>query len=132
MPIKGLALKPLANWSSKASLFWLAVGTNTGGEQAASALQAKGVKARVLVRDVTNQHTIETAVEEVNRMFGKLDVLVNNAGIALERVPPSESQIENIRKTFEMNFFGAFAVTKAFLPLIQQAVSSMCPPGLAH
>jgi NAD(P)-dependent dehydrogenase (short-subunit alcohol dehydrogenase family) len=33
---------------------------------------------------------------------------------------------------FETNFFGAFAVTKAFLPLIQQAVSSMCPPGLAH
>ena len=56
-------------------------------------------------------------------MFGKLDVLVNNAGVALERVPPSESQIENIRKTFETNFFGAFAVTKAFLPLIQKAVA---------
>ncbi len=93
------------------------------GEQAASALQAKGVKARALVIDVTDQHTIETAVEEVNRMFGKLDVLVNNAGVALERVPPSESQIENIRKTFETNFFGAFAVTKAFLPLIQKAVA---------
>jgi NAD(P)-dependent dehydrogenase (short-subunit alcohol dehydrogenase family) len=93
------------------------------GEQAASALQAKGVKVRALVIDVTDQHTIEAAVEEVNRMFGKLDVLVNNAGVALERVPPSESQIENIRKTFETNFFGAFAVTKAFLPLIQKAAA---------
>ncbi len=91
------------------------------GEQAASSLQAKGVKARTLVIDVTNQDTIDAAVGEVTRTFGKLDILVNNAGISLEAVPPSQSQMENLRKTFETNFFGAFAVTKAFLPLIQKA-----------
>src|SRR5260370_28038189 len=93
------------------------------GEQAASALQAQGVKARALVIDVTDQSTIDAAVWEVNRTVGKLDVLVNNAVVALEKGPPSESQIENIRKTFETNFFGAFAVTKAFLPLIQKAAA---------
>lgn len=91
------------------------------GEQAASALQATGLKAHTLVIDVTNQSTIDAAVEEVARTFGKLDILVNNAGISLERVPPSQSQMENLRKTFDTNFFGAFAVTKAFLPLIQKA-----------
>lgn len=91
------------------------------GEQAASALRAKGVNARALVIDVTNRHTIDAAVEEVTRLFGKLDILVNNAGISLEPVPPSQSQMENLRKIFETNFFGAFAVTQAFLPLIQKA-----------
>jgi NAD(P)-dependent dehydrogenase (short-subunit alcohol dehydrogenase family) len=91
------------------------------GEQAASALQAEGVKAQVLLLDITNQNTIDTAAVEVNRAFGKLDILVNNAGISLERVPPSESQMENLRKTFETNFFGAFAVTRAFLSLILKA-----------
>ena len=91
------------------------------GEEAASALQAQEVKARALVIDVTNQDTIDAAVEEVSRTFGKLDILVNNAGISVETVPPSQSQMENLRKTFDTNFFGAFAVTKAFLPLIQKA-----------
>ena len=93
------------------------------GEQAAVALQAHGVKAHALVIDVTNQATIEAAVAEVTRTFGKLDILVNNAGISLEPVPPSQSQLENLHKTFATNFFGVFAVTQAFLPLIQQAAA---------
>lgn len=91
------------------------------GEQAASALQAKGIEARALALDITDQHTIDAAVTEVNRAFGKLDILVNNAGIVIERVKPSESQIENLRSIFETNTFGAFAVTKAFLPLLLKA-----------
>lgn len=91
------------------------------GEQAASALQAKGVKARTLVIDVTDQDTIDAAVREVTRVFGKLDILVNNAGISVGYIQPGQSQIEDVRKVFETNFFGVFAVTKAFLPLIQQA-----------
>jgi NAD(P)-dependent dehydrogenase (short-subunit alcohol dehydrogenase family) len=91
------------------------------GEQAASTLQAKDIKARALIIDVTNQHTIESAVVEVTHLFGKLDILVNNAGISLGPISPSQTQMESLRKIFETNFFGAFAVTKAFLPLIQQA-----------
>ncbi|MEO6892681.1 MAG: SDR family oxidoreductase [Ktedonobacteraceae bacterium] len=91
------------------------------GEQAASALQAKGVKARALVIDVTDQDTIDAAVEEVTRAFGTLDILVNNAGITVGYVQPSQSQMEDVRKVFETNFFGVLAVTKAFLPLIQRA-----------
>jgi NAD(P)-dependent dehydrogenase (short-subunit alcohol dehydrogenase family) len=91
------------------------------GERAASALLAEGLKARALVIDVTDQGTIDAAAAEVDRAFGKLDILVNNAGISLEWVPPSEGQVEMMRKTFETNLFGAFAVTKAFLPLIKKA-----------
>jgi NAD(P)-dependent dehydrogenase (short-subunit alcohol dehydrogenase family) len=46
---------------------------------------------------------------------------VNNAGVFLEKQPAIQCQLENLRRTFETNFFGAFAVTKALLPLIRKA-----------
>jgi len=76
-----------------------------------------------LLLDVTDQRSIDAAVVEVDRTFGRLDILVNNAAIVAERKPPSECQIENFRKTFETNVFGLFAVTKAFLPLIRKSTA---------
>jgi NAD(P)-dependent dehydrogenase (short-subunit alcohol dehydrogenase family) len=91
------------------------------GLAAAEKLQREGFKVRSILLDVTDQRTIDAAAAEVDRTFGKLDILVNNAGIVAERTPPSECQIENVRKTFETNVFGLFAVTKAFLPLIRKS-----------
>lgn len=93
------------------------------GRKAVETLQGEGIRAQGLILDVTNQRTIDAAVAEVDRKFGKLDILVNNAGILVETAPPSECQIENLRKTFETNLFGLFAVTKAFLPLIRKAAA---------
>jgi len=91
------------------------------GERAAEALCSEGIDARPLGLDVTDQSTIDAAAAQIEREFGKLDILVNNAGIFIEKQPASRCQPENLRKTFETNFFGAFAVTKTLLPLIRQA-----------
>ena len=91
------------------------------GEKATEILRGERINARAIVLDVTNQSTIDAAATEVERDFGKLDILVNNAGIIVERTTPSECQTENLRKTFETNVFGLFAVTKAFLPLIRKS-----------
>ena len=91
------------------------------GLAAVAKLQQEGAKAQSLVLDVTAQPTIDAAAAEVEREFGKLDILVNNAGIVTERTPPTKSQIENFRKTFETNVFGLVAVTQAFLPLLRKA-----------
>lgn len=48
-------------------------------------------------------------------------IKLDDAGISLGPVPPSQTQMEGLHKIFETNFFGAFAVTKAFLPLLQKA-----------
>jgi len=93
------------------------------GKAATEELRGQGILAQYLPLDVTSQNSIDAAAATVEREFGKLDILVNNAGILIERVPPSEGPIENLRKTFETNFFGVFAVTKAFLPLIRKSVS---------
>jgi NAD(P)-dependent dehydrogenase (short-subunit alcohol dehydrogenase family) len=91
------------------------------GQKSVETLRGEGINAQGLILDVTSQSTIDAAASHVDREFGKLDILVNNAGILAERVFPSECQVENLRKTFETNFFGLFAVTKAFLPLIRKA-----------
>ena len=91
------------------------------GQSAAEALRGEAIDARPVVLDVTDQNSINAAAARIEREFGKLDILVNNAGIFIERQPASRCQPENLRKTFETNFFGAFAVTKVLLPLIRKA-----------
>jgi NAD(P)-dependent dehydrogenase (short-subunit alcohol dehydrogenase family) len=93
------------------------------GQKATDALRSEAIDARLLLLDVTNQATIDAAALRIEQEFGKLDILVNNAGIFLEKVPASQCQLENLRKTFETNFFGAFAVTKALLPLLRKSTA---------
>ena len=50
-------------------------------------------------------------------------MLVNNAGIALDKGPASETEMEALRRTYDTNVFGVFAVTKAMLPLLKKSAS---------
>lgn len=92
------------------------------GEVAARQLRDDGVDARVLKLDVTKQADIDAAAAQIEGEFGKLDVLVNNAGVMIEKGwtknTTSETTMENLRATFEANVFAVFAVTKAMLPLL--------------
>jgi NAD(P)-dependent dehydrogenase (short-subunit alcohol dehydrogenase family) len=72
----------------------------------------------VLRIDVTDQTSIIAAKEEVETKFGKLDVLINNAGII---VTCPCTTLENLRETFETNVFGSAVVTEAFEPLLQKS-----------
>ncbi len=94
----------------------------TRGAEAAAKLRDEGLDAHHLRLDVTDASTIEPLPRFFEERFGRLDILVNNAGILLdEGTPPSALDMEVLRQTFEANFFGAFAVTKALLPLIRRS-----------
>jgi NAD(P)-dependent dehydrogenase (short-subunit alcohol dehydrogenase family) len=75
--------------------------------------------AHAYVLDVTDTTSIDTLVADVEATFGPVDVLVNNAGYGHEGVL-EESPLEEMRKQFDVNVFGAVAVTKAFLPYFRQ------------
>jgi NAD(P)-dependent dehydrogenase (short-subunit alcohol dehydrogenase family) len=95
------------------------------GEVSARRLRHDGVDARVVKLDVTKQRDIDAAAAQIENEFGKLDVLVNNAGTMIEKDwtknSTSETTVENLRTTFEANLFAVFAVSKAMLPLLKKS-----------
>jgi NAD(P)-dependent dehydrogenase (short-subunit alcohol dehydrogenase family) len=92
------------------------------GSEAAAKLQAEGLDVQFLRLDVNDTATHKAAHGFIEDKFGKLDILVNNAAVALDlNQKPSEVDMQTLRKTFDTNFFGVVAVTQALLPLIRKS-----------
>ncbi|WP_079228813.1 oxidoreductase [Pseudomonas putida] len=72
-----------------------------------------------VVLDVTRFDAIDAVIAEVEQRHGPVDVLVNNAGYGHEGVF-EESPLAEMRRQFDVNVFGAVAVTKAFVPYFRQ------------
>jgi NAD(P)-dependent dehydrogenase (short-subunit alcohol dehydrogenase family) len=97
------------------------------GKEAAAKLKDEGLDVEFLLLDVDDEKTHETAAKYIETTFGKLDILVQNAGIALDEiengapVPASRTSLTIFRKTFETNFFNVIALTQVLVPLIQKS-----------
>lgn len=92
------------------------------GAKAVATLTAEGVDAHAIVIDVVKADSIAAAAAEVERTYGRLDVLVNNAGVASQDLnKPAELTGDAARFDFEVNFFGVISVTHAFIPLLRKA-----------
>lgn len=85
------------------------------------AVAAAGVAGRVDVRrlDITELDRIPEFIAQLERDYGRLDVLVNNAGFAAAGFA-EDLLLEELRQQFETNFFGHVAVTKAVLPIMRR------------
>jgi NAD(P)-dependent dehydrogenase (short-subunit alcohol dehydrogenase family) len=90
-------------------------------ERLDQAATAAGVSAQLDVRrlDVTDFESIPGFIETVVRDYGRVDVLVNNAGFAVAGFA-EDMQLTEIRQQFETNFFGHVALTQAALPTMRR------------
>lgn len=70
-----------------------------------------GVKASVIKADVSEEIEVKNMVEEVISTFGHIDVLVNNAGIAIDTIFEDKT-VSNFRRTLDVNLIGTFLVSK--------------------
>lgn len=90
------------------------------GRAAAAALIEHGASAEFLPCDVRDQSSAERVAAAMARSPGRLDVLVNNAGIGATNLEAQQT-IDGVRDIFETNFFGAVALTLALLPLLKRS-----------
>ena len=91
---------------------------------AAARLKGEGLDAHGVRLDVTDPSTAEAAARWLDEKFGRLDVLVNNAGIGPEfatGTKPSGLELAMLKETYETNVFGAFTVIRALLPLLRKS-----------
>ncbi|WP_338022808.1 SDR family NAD(P)-dependent oxidoreductase [Allosalinactinospora lopnorensis] len=82
-----------------------------------------GGDAHPVQLDVTDEKSVRSAAEWIDSAYGRLDALVNNAGITggAESGAPSATPLATLRAVYETNVFGAIAVTNAMLPLLRRA-----------
>jgi NAD(P)-dependent dehydrogenase (short-subunit alcohol dehydrogenase family) len=81
--------------------------------------EALGDGAHALILDVTNTAAIAPAVADLENRLGAIDILVNNAGYGHEGIL-EESSIDDLRRQFEVNVFGAVAMIQAVLPSMRR------------
>jgi NAD(P)-dependent dehydrogenase (short-subunit alcohol dehydrogenase family) len=104
------------------------------GEASARALQAAGYRVfgtyrrppatrspgiEYLACDVTSDESVQTAVGQVLAKAGRIDLLVNNAGVGLV-AGAEESSVEQAKSLFDVNLFGVFRLTNAVLPTMRR------------
>ena len=95
---------------------WRLVATAREAAQVEDIARENGALALRL--DVTKQTEIDAAVKEAVRKFGRIDVLVNNAGYGYQSTVEEGEEAE-IRAQFDANVFGLFALTRAVLPVMR-------------
>lgn len=81
-------------------------------------LEARNAKADILQMDVTDAASVASAMQEIGAKYGSVDVLINNAGVAVGGAFEDLTQDE-IRWVMEINFFGVQNVTRAVIPLMR-------------
>ncbi|WP_230534057.1 SDR family oxidoreductase [Microvirga roseola] len=94
-------------------------------QDATEALRANALQASSLHVDLNDKATLISTADEVERLFGHLDCLVNNASICLDAGRVSKgSMLEIFRDTYETNVFGLFTLTEIMLPNLKKSCAA--------
>jgi NAD(P)-dependent dehydrogenase (short-subunit alcohol dehydrogenase family) len=121
---KGIGLETARQLAAQGMTVLIGARDEERGRAAEAALRDDGADARFVQLDVTDAASAPKAAEWIDAEYGRLDVLVNNAGtasVARRGFPPSQTSLDDMRAVYEINVFGVVAVTNAMLPLLRRA-----------
>ncbi|GAA3778732.1 SDR family oxidoreductase [Flavobacterium ginsengiterrae] len=120
---RSIGLELTKQLSKKGLFVYLGTRDLEKGNEVVKELNENGFQnIKAIQIDVTNSDSILAAKNIVEKEHGKLDILINNAGISGE-LPQnaSNTSITQIKKVFETNFFGVISVTQTFLELLKKS-----------
>jgi NAD(P)-dependent dehydrogenase (short-subunit alcohol dehydrogenase family) len=124
---KGLGFETALQLGKKGFTVIVTARTQHKSDEAAAKLKTKDIDALGVQLDVSNSKDIANLVSFLNERFGKLDILINNAGVQLDFpgfMPGNSTEtvsMEILKQTFETNFFAPIALTQKLLPLLKKS-----------
>ena len=92
-------------------------------EETAGEIKAAGAECFALECDVSQEEPVRKLIDEVEKSFGRIDVLINNAGVMTRPTPITELEIRKWDYTIAVNLRGPFLVTRAVLPIMMRQKS---------
>ncbi len=119
---KGIGLEICRQLARKGIEVILTSRDGNRGEKAAQTLQREGLETAFLQLDVTDPESVGRCAADAEKKFGRLDILINNAGVRFDRdLAIMDLKLDVLRKTVETNIYGPFLVCQAFLPLMKKS-----------
>lgn len=122
---RSIGLETAKQLSQKGLFIYLGSRSLAKGEEVVKELAEKGFQnIKAIEIDVTNPDSISKAKNIIENEQGKLDILINNAGIlGVNPQTAVDTSVKDIQEVFDTNFFGVISVTQAFLDLLKKSDS---------
>ncbi|MEL6560675.1 MAG: SDR family oxidoreductase [Bacteroidota bacterium] len=125
---KGLGLETARQLAGEGTTVLMASRNKERGTTAVQQLKAEGLDVEFVQLGVTSEAEVDTLIGHIETTYGKLDVLVNNAGIMHSGEPTGVNTAEIVkadvlRETFDVNFFSLVSLTQKLLPLLRKSES---------
>ena len=119
---KGIGYEVARQLASQGATVLMGARDEQRGTESAVKLKADGRDVEYVHLDINDSSTHQAVRKLIEDKYGRLDILINNAGIARDREhKASEVSLQTIRETFDTNFFGVIAITQTLLPLIRKS-----------
>ena len=126
---RGIGLETVKQLAQQGMHVLLGARNEAKGSEAAKKLKSDRLDVEFILLDVDDEKTHAKAAKVIEERFGKLDVLVNNAGVLIDEraqggfVAASKTPLGVFRKTFETNFFNIIALTQTMIPLLKKSTA---------
>lgn len=120
---RGLGLETARRLARSDTKVIIGARDRAAGERAANVLKGEGLDAESITLDVNDASSVKVAAKQIDSDHGRLDILINNAGILPEASAADSGplNLQLFKETFATNLFGAVSVIEEFLPLLRES-----------
>lgn len=117
---KGIGKTIAKTFAKQGAVVVVADMNEAGVKDTVAEIEAEGGKAFGIGLNVTSTESVQNMVDTIMDKYGRIDVLVNNAGIS-QKVTVEDMTLEDMRKIFEVNMYGLFLCTQACMKPMRKA-----------